>query len=173
MCCVRPTSQRAGVLQPPPAALRSSPLQGFVAQIIWRLSFPLPRTDLRHRHGHRCAELGEAVEQCCPYLKLCHLAIKVTRHDAFAQEFQAAHVGFDQATPVVAAPLFPDRSPKPLGGFHDFISRFCPRRKFLPQASILARRDDARNYGHICQEHLVKARNKATEITKFNYLGYA
>lgn len=87
-----------------------------------RVEFPLTQTELRHSHRNRGAELGEAIEQCGSYLKLGHLAIEITGHDAFAQKFQTAHFGFDQATPMVAAPSLPDRSPQPIGGFHDFVS---------------------------------------------------
>ena len=105
---------------------------GFVAQISLRPSFPLHLTDLWHSHRNWRAELSETVKQRSSHLKLGDLAVEITCHNPFAQEFEAAHFGLDQAAPVVATPLLPDGPPQSLGCLNNFVSSFRTRRIFFP-----------------------------------------
>ena len=61
----------------------------------------------------RPSERGEAVEDGRTDLHFSDLAIEVSSHDAFPQQLETMHFGFDQTALVIAAPSLPDRTPEP------------------------------------------------------------
>jgi hypothetical protein len=51
------------------------------------------------------AKTRKAIRQAGTDLQLSHMAVKVSCHDAFAKQLEAAHFGFDQTSSVLVAPL--------------------------------------------------------------------
>ena len=60
-------------------------------------------------------------------MQLVHLALKGARHHSLTQPLDAVHLGFHQASPVIANPSFPDISPQPSA----CGDRYIPMRKRL------------------------------------------
>jgi hypothetical protein len=65
----------------------------------------------------------KAIQHCSAHLQLSQLMIEVSRHDAFAEQLEAAHFGLNQTSSVVAAPLFPYSPLKAMRRPQDLISR--------------------------------------------------
>src|SRR5471032_3097521 len=58
------------------------------------------QAELCHRHRHRCAESGEAIEDGSTHLKLGDLAVEITRHHSLAEQLETAHFGFLQTASI-------------------------------------------------------------------------
>ena len=71
-------------------------------------SFPSPGADLSYGFRDRDAERREAVQDGDTDLKLGHLTVEVTRHEALTQQFHTVHLCLDAAPAVIAAPSSPD-----------------------------------------------------------------
>lgn len=94
-------------------------------------------------HRRRLARPGiRAPARGGAHLQLGDLAVKVACHDAFAQQFEAAHFGFDQAAPVVAAPPLPYRPAQPACRPQDFVASIGTATVRFPGLGVLAARDD-------------------------------
>lgn len=65
-------------------------------------------------------------------------AVRVSRHDALAEGFQAAHLGLDPAAGVVSGPPFPKRPAEMSGGTQRLVSRHRCRAVLLPQPPVFA-----------------------------------
>ena len=115
---------------------------GFVAQIILRTRFPLPRSDLSHALRDRGSEGREAVEDRGSDLEFCDLPFEVARHDALAQQFEAVHFGLDQTSSVIAAPVAPYGATKAGCGAQDGVAGIGTGRILFPKSAIAAGRDD-------------------------------
>ena len=107
-------------------------------------SSPFPLTDLSRAQREGRSKGGEAVQDGRPDLKLGHLSVEVARHDALSQEFEAAHLGLDQASSVIASPAFPDSPAKTAATAQGVVARDRPCRVFLPRLAVPAGRDDRR-----------------------------
>jgi hypothetical protein len=66
--------------------------------------------------------------------------VKVTCHDAFAQQFEASHLHFNNAAAVVGAP-FLDRPVQPARRVQDDVAGICTAAIRLPEFGALAERD--------------------------------
>lgn len=91
-----------------------------------------PQTDLWHAHGRRRPEMGEAIQDSCTDLQLRDLSVKVTRRDPFAEQFEAAHFGFDQAAPVVTAPFLPDGASEESGCPQYLVAHIGAKTRLFP-----------------------------------------
>ena len=72
-------------------------------------------------------------------MQLHHLAFKGAGHHPFAQALEAVHLGLHQATSVVAAPDFPQASPKTLASEHRLVSVGRARTFSLSNTGVFAR----------------------------------
>lgn len=70
-------------------------------------------------------------------MRLGDLTIEIARFDALAEQLEAAHLGLNQATPVIAAPLFPDRSLQPARHPQDLVAHVGTGTVPLPRPGIL------------------------------------
>jgi hypothetical protein len=68
------------------------------------------------------AQPGEAVQHDSPYLSLGDPTFEVACHDVFAQQLETAHLGFNKAMPVVAAPSLPDCPSQPFCSSQDVVT---------------------------------------------------
>ena len=118
------------------------PDAGSVAQISLRSSFPFSRTDLSHALRDGCSERCEAVQDRRTDLQLCNLADEVASADAFAEQLEAVHLGFDEATPVVSAPSSPDRPAEAAGGAENVVAGLGTGRILFPGSVVAAGRND-------------------------------
>ncbi len=78
----------------------------------------------------------------CADLNLCHLAVKVPRHQPLAEQLHAVHFCFDPAAAVMPAPVPPERPAQVLRCSQDLVARpgtGCVR---LPWPGIPSRRND-------------------------------
>jgi hypothetical protein len=73
-------------------------------------------------HRRERAQPRESIEDGGTHLQLGDLAIEVTRHDAFAEQLEAAHFGFNKAASMIASPLLPDFPTKPAGSVQDGVT---------------------------------------------------
>ena len=64
--------------------------------------------------GYRCSYFRKAIEDCSTDFELGNLTVEGAGDNALAQEFEAVHFGLDQTATMIAAPLFPDGTTKPL-----------------------------------------------------------
>src|SRR3990167_7323930 len=111
---------------------------GFVAQIPLRSECPFPWTDLSCALRNGCSECGEAVEDGGPDLKFGDLAVEIAGHDTLAQKLEAAHLGLDQASAVVAGPALPDGPAKTAATAERLVAHHRPCGWFLPPLAVLA-----------------------------------
>ena len=70
------------------------------------------------------------------------LAVGVSRGDALAEGFQAAHLRFDPTSGVIARPAFPEGPAIVSGGAQGFVPVARRRAVLLPQTSVSADRND-------------------------------
>lgn len=68
------------------------------------------------------SERGEAIKYGDADVKLCDLAVEVSRCQALAEEFDAMHFRLYAASPVVSAPSSPDGPPETVRGPQGFIA---------------------------------------------------
>ena len=73
-------------------------------------------------------------------MQLVDLSLKGARHHAFAQSFDTVHLGFHQASPVVANPVLPNTAAQPFAHCNSCIA--MPKHSTLANSSILAGRND-------------------------------
>ncbi len=76
----------------------------------------------------------------CSNVQFAHLSLKGTRHQPLTQSFDAVHLGFHQAAPVIPDPTFPDTSPQPSTCSNRRISMH--KGFAFAYSSILARRNN-------------------------------
>jgi len=75
-------------------------------------------------------------------LELGDLTVKVSRHEALAEQFDTVHLCFDAAPAVIAAPSSPDCAAEAFGCTQGLVARECAGTVRLPRLGILAGRDD-------------------------------
>ena len=73
-------------------------------------------------------------------MQLVDLALKRARHHSLTQPLDAVHLGFHQASPVVANPALPDTAAQTPARSNGCIA--IPKHSPLADSSILARRND-------------------------------
>lgn len=86
--------------------------------------------------------MREAIEDCRTDFELGYLTIKGTRHHALTEQLEAVHFRFDEAAAMIAAPLFPDGTPKPFDRAERFIAGSRAGAILLPWSTVAADRND-------------------------------
>lgn len=66
------------------------------------------------------------------------LSLGVSCHDAFAADFEAAHLRLDPASGVVSVPALPERPTVVASGTQCFVADLCRRAIFFPRPTMLA-----------------------------------
>lgn len=75
-------------------------------------------------------------------MNLAHLPLKVSRRDPFAEQFQATHLGFDQAAPEVATPALLDAASQTMRHPQGFVTGVRPCGVLFPGLAVLAHGND-------------------------------
>ena len=86
--------------------------------------------------------MGEPVQDRGAYLEFGDLAFKIARHNSLPQKFETAHLGFDQASPVVAAPLLPERTPQVTGCAQNVVAHLDAGALSFPRLAVFPGRND-------------------------------
>ena len=119
-----------------------NPLNGSVAQIGFRSSFPFPRTDLSYGLSDGYAKSGVAVEHRDADLDFGDLPVEVSRHQGLAEKLDAVHLALDAASAVVSAPFSPDGAAEVSRCIDCLVAGDSSGACGFPWFGVLARRDD-------------------------------
>ena len=88
------------------------------------------------------AECVEAVHECDADVDFGSLSVRVSRGDPFTEGFETAHSRLDPASGMIAGSLLPVRPTEAPGRPEDVVAGTGRRAVFLPEASVLADRDN-------------------------------
>ncbi len=81
--------------------------------------------------------MGEAIQDGNAHMQLHQLPLKGTGQHPLAHAFEAVHLGFRQAAPVVAAPLFPYPVPQAFASQNSLVAHPSADATVLPKRGIL------------------------------------
>ncbi len=107
------------------------------------VQYPLTPNHSGDRDRYRHAEPAEGIEYGAADMRLGRLPLRFASAEAFAQQFVAPHAGFDQTTPMVATPAFPQApAAEAANDTQRLVACYRPHGRVFPQFAIAPRRYD-------------------------------